>query len=189
MLQNVIDLLIEDHREVEALVRQLLTEEQAEPRRELADAVIGHLVRHAVAEETIVYPVIRTHLPDGEQAVEHDKEEHKRLETLMKEMEGAETGGPEFFDLVGRLQTVLSDHVQDEEQEQFPLLREKLSGELLTGMGAAVEALKLVAPTRPHPEAPQSALFHLTVGPGVGLVDRLRDALSSKTKTYTGTST
>ena len=51
----------------------------------------------------------------------------------------------------------------------------------LEAMGTQVEALKKVAPTRPHPNAPNNALFHLTVGPGVGLVDRLRDALSTKT--------
>jgi hypothetical protein len=45
-----------------------------------------------------------------------------------------------------------------------------------------VAALKKVAPTRPHPGAPNNALFHLSVGPGVGLVDRLRDAISTKTK-------
>jgi hemerythrin superfamily protein len=184
--ENVLDLLTADHREVEELVRQLLDEQDPERRRELADTVIGQLVRHSVAEETIVYPVMQARLENGSESVEHDKAEHKQLETVMREMEGAEAGGPEFYELVRRLQTVLADHVKDEEQDQFPLLRERLDDTVLTGMGAAVEALKKVAPTRPHPNAPQSALFHLTVGPGVGLVDRLRDALSSKTKAYTG---
>jgi hemerythrin superfamily protein len=186
---NVVDLLIADHREVEELLRELVAEESAERRRELVDTVIGQLVRHAVAEETIVYPMVSSHVPDGAAAVEHDKQEHKQVETILKEMEGAEAGGPEFFDLVGRLQAVLDDHIADEEEHQLPQLRAALDEQTLMGMGRAVEALKLVAPTRPHPQAPQSALFHLTVGPGVGLVDRLRDLLSSKTTTYTGAST
>lgn len=186
MPQNVVDLLMADHREAEELLQQLMTEDSPEARRELADALIGHLVRHSVAEEAIVYPVMRSHLADGEQAVEHDKEEHRRLEVVMKEMEAGETGGPEFFELLGRLQSVLADHVKDEETQQLPVLRAELDEDVLKGMGGAVEALKLVAPTRPHPEAPKSPLFHLTVGAGVGLVDRLRDALSSKTAAYTG---
>ena len=170
----------------EAMVRELVAEESPERRRDLADAVIGHLVRHSVVEETIVYPVMRSHLPDGDAAVDHDKQEHRRLETIMKEMEAGETVVPEFFELVGRLQAVLADHIEDEEGSQLPQLRASLDDDLLAGMGRAAAALKLVAPTRPHPEAPKTPLFHLTVGPGIGLVDRLKDALSSKTRTYTG---
>ena len=44
----------------------------------------------------------------------------------------------------------------------------------------AVEAAKKAAPTRPHPSAPHSALFHKTVGPGIGMVDRLRDKLTGR---------
>ncbi|HUR51891.1 MAG TPA: hemerythrin domain-containing protein [Mycobacteriales bacterium] len=181
MAQNVIDLLTADHREVTELVQELLGTEDLERRRELADTIIGELVRHSVAEETVVYPVIRKELPDGDQAVEHDTEEHKELERLMKEMEGCKVGEPYFLDLVGKLQTVLADHVADEEQEQFPQLRTHLDEERLTSMGAAVEALKKVAPTRPHPAAPNDALFHMVVGPGVGMIDRMRDVLTTKT--------
>ncbi|MCU1564171.1 MAG: cation-binding protein, partial [Arthrobacter sp.] len=34
--------------------------------------------------------------------------------------------------------------------------------------------------TRPHPHAPHSELFHKTVGPGVGMIDRLRDKLTGR---------
>ena len=43
-----------------------------------------------------------------------------------------------------------------------------------------MEAAKTIAPTRPHPGSPNSELFHMTIGPGVGMVDRLRDALSGR---------
>ena len=49
-------------------------------------------------------------------------------------------------------------------------------------LGRKVEAAKQVAPTRPHPGSPNSELFHMTVGMGVGMVDRLRDALSGRIK-------
>ena len=50
----------------------------------------------------------------------------------------------------------------------------------LVTMGEKVQAAKKLAPTRPHPSAPHSALFHKTIGPGVGMIDRLRDALSGR---------
>jgi hypothetical protein len=43
-----------------------------------------------------------------------------------------------------------------------------------------VDTAKKLAPTRPHPGTPHSALFHKIVGPGVGLVDRLRDKLTNR---------
>ena len=42
------------------------------------------------------------------------------------------------------------------------------------------ETAKKLAPTRPHPGAPNSEVFHKLVGPGVGLVDRLRDKLTGR---------
>lgn len=181
MPENVIDLLVTDHREVVTAVEAVLATDDPQQRRELIDPIIGQLVRHSVAEETVVYPVMRQSLPDGDAAVEHDTKEHKELEVIMKNLESADAATPLFVGLVGQLKEVLDDHVKDEEDEQFPLLRKHLDEDRLVSMGAAVEALKKIAPTRPHPAAPNNALFHLTVGPGVGLVDRLRDALSSRT--------
>jgi hemerythrin superfamily protein len=177
---DVIDVLTTDHREVEELVREILAATDADRRRDSAEQMIAELVRHAVAEEMFVYPAMRDHLPDGEQAVEHDIEEHKQLESLMKEIEGADAGGPEFVQLVTKLQQVLADHVRDEEGEQFPLLRQHIPADKLSGLADRVEAAKKVAPTRPHPAAPNNELFHKLVGPGVGFVDRLRDRLTNR---------
>jgi hemerythrin superfamily protein len=178
---DVVDELTTDHREALEILDRLGTTLDPEERRDLADTVIGELVRHSVAEEMYVYPAMREHLPDGREVTEHDAEEHKELERVMKELESTATGDPRFDELVGDLTEKLRHHVRDEEDEQFPQLREHVPLDELEAMGGAVEVLKKVAPTRPHPEAPNNMLFHLTVGPGVGLVDRLRDALSTKT--------
>jgi hemerythrin superfamily protein len=178
--RDVIDVLTADHREVEELTREILAATDSDRRRDSAEQMIAELVRHAVAEEMFVYPAIRDHLPNGEQAVEHDIEEHKELESLMKEIERADAGAPEFVQLITKLQQVLADHVLDEEGEQFPLLRQHIPADKLLGLADKVEAAKKVAPTRPHPAAPNSELFHKLVGPGVGFVDRLRDRLTNR---------
>nr|BFF24347.1 hypothetical protein GCM10025732_23120 [Glycomyces mayteni] len=41
-------------------------------------------------------------------------------------------------------------------------------------------AAKEFAPTRPHPHAPDSTPANLVVGPGVGLVDHIRDVLEHR---------
>ena len=134
----------------------------------------------AQAEEMYVYPAMKQHLPGGEAAVEHDIEEHKALERTMKELEGCSAEDPRFTELVRELRGQLHHHATDEENDQFPKLRANVSREKLVEMREQVDKAKKLAPTRPHPAAPNAELFHKLVGPGVGLVDRLRDRLTGR---------
>jgi hemerythrin superfamily protein len=177
--RDVVDILTSDHHEVMDLVSRIPSADPGQ-RRDMADTVIAELMRHSVAEEMYVYPAMKEHLPDGESEVQHDVEEHQQLVEVMKELEGIDSADPRFLEALGRLETVLRDHVADEERDQFPQLRARLPREQLVEIGAKVETAKKAAPTRPHPSAPHSELFHKTVGPGVGLVDRLRDKLTGR---------
>ncbi|WP_380169542.1 hemerythrin domain-containing protein [Jannaschia sp. R86511] len=178
--RDVVDVLTADHHlmlETAAGIRAATSEAD---KRELADLLIAELVRHSVAEELWVYPAMRRHLPDGDRAVDDDVAEHQELEVLLKRLEGVGPEDERFDVLVARLEGVLADHVRDEETDQFPQLRAAVPHEELVLMAERVEAVKQVAPTRAHPGAPNSALFHALAGPGVGLVDRLRDRLTGR---------
>jgi hemerythrin superfamily protein len=178
--QDVVDVLTTDHREATSLIAQIWSTADADQRRDLADTLISELVRHSVAEEMYVYPAMKKHLPDGDEAVQHDTEEHKELEATMKELEAVDAGETRFEELVRKLETTLRDHISDEEADQFPQLRARVPREELVEMAGKVEGAKKLAPTRPHPSAPNAAVFHKLVGPGVGLVDRLRDKLTGR---------
>jgi hypothetical protein len=174
--QDVVDILTTDHHEVLDLLQQIKITANSEERRDLADTVISELV----AEEMYVYPAMKKYLQDGDEAVDHDVEEHKELEQTMKKLESVDAQSPEFTQLLGELEDILRDHVSDEENEQFPQLRAQVPREELIEIGGKVENAKKLAPTRPHPLAPNSEVFHKLVGPGVGLVDRLRDKLTGR---------
>jgi hemerythrin superfamily protein len=133
--QDVVDLLTTDHHEVLDLLQQIKISTDAEERRDLADIVISELVRHSVAEEMYVYPAMRKYLPDGEQAVDHDTEEHKELEGTMKKLESADAQSAEFDQLLAELETTLRDHVLDEEGDQFPQLRAQVPQDELVEIG------------------------------------------------------
>jgi hemerythrin-like domain-containing protein len=178
--QDVVDILTSDHREALDLVERIKASNDPAERRDLADTVIAELVRHSVAEEMFVYPAMADHLPNGKEAVEHDTAEHKELERTMKELEKADASDPDFLRVIGVLENILRDHVQDEENEQFPQLRTHVPREKLVELAGKAGTAKKIAPTRPHPLAPNNELFHKAVGPGVGLVDRLRDKLTGR---------
>ncbi len=178
--RDVIDTLVTDHREVGELFDRIEATTDPAERRDLADSLISELVRHSVAEEMYVYPAIRDHFPDGEGVVDDDTSEHKQLEALMKQLEGADASAPEFLTAVGELRRAFEHHISEEEAEQFPQLREHIPQDQLAELMGKVQTAKKLAPTRPHPAAPNAELFHKLVGPGVGMVDRLRDKLTGR---------
>ncbi|MCB9429828.1 MAG: hemerythrin domain-containing protein [Actinobacteria bacterium] len=179
--EDVLDLLAEEHHEAEQMLEELSSQDKQEhDPRELADRLTASLVRHSVAEEMYVYPAMREHLEDGDAAVEHDISEHQELEELLKRLEGLEPGDEQWPEVVAALRETLADHVADEENDHFPRLRAEVPEDVLIDLRDKVEMAEQVAPTRPHPSAPHSELFHKIVGPGVGMVDRLRDALAGR---------
>lgn len=110
---DVIDELITDHREALELLDRTTSITEPDQRREPADTVISEVVWHTVAEEMYVYPAMREHLPDGDQAVEHDTEEHQQLETVPPSER-------RFDALVRDMTEKLRHRAHSEETEQFP---------------------------------------------------------------------
>jgi hypothetical protein len=98
----------------------------------------------------------------------------------MKKLEGPDADSAEFSQLLDEFESSLRHHVDDEEQEQFPELRARIPRDELVDLAGKVETAKKLAPTRPHTLAPNNQVFHKLVGPGVGLVDRLRDKLTGR---------
>ena len=177
---DVVDILTADHREMIELIGRIKGTSDADQRRDLADTVIAEVVRHAVAEEMYVYPAVEASVPNGARMVEHDKEEHQEIVEVMKQIEDLSPSDQAFMSRVQQLEAQLLHHANDEESEQFPQLRAHLTAGQLVELGEKVQTAKKLAPTRPHPSAPHSELFHKTIGPGVGMIDRLRDKLTAR---------
>ncbi len=184
--RDVVDLLSADHREFERIFQQLeglrgATDEASVTRkRELVDEVTIGLAKHSVAEETQVYPRVEKEL-DKEEA-EHSKEEHAEAEETMKRLERMDADDPGFDSAVAELIQEIRSHVEHEEGVMFAELRSRFSREQLVEMAGKVEAVKKIAPTRPHPMTPNQPGIRLAVGPVASLLDHLRDAVSGRGK-------
>ncbi|MFD0432562.1 hemerythrin [Streptomyces sp. WAC 01325] len=180
---NVIDELMTDHREVEELFGRIegLTPGSAD-RKLYADQVTMELVRHSVAEEAYLYPAVRRHVAGGDAIADREIEDHSTAEHIMKDLERCDAGDPEFDRLIGMLMSEVRSHIADEEQNLFPQLRTACPPDALDDLGDKVRQAKKVAPTRPHPAAPDKPPANKLLAPGAGLVDRLRDALTGRGK-------
>jgi hemerythrin superfamily protein len=100
---DIVDEIIADHRQVEAVFGEIENSSDPSNRRELVEHVITELVRHSVGEEQYLYPTARNMLPDGEQVADHELKEHAEAEEVMKELENTDEGDPKFDALVRTL--------------------------------------------------------------------------------------
>ncbi|WP_067964747.1 hemerythrin domain-containing protein [Nocardiopsis trehalosi] len=178
---DLIDVIVSDHREVERIFTELesagLT---AERRRDLVDHVVAELVRHSVAEEQYMYPAARKVLPDGDEIVDHELEEHAEAEQVMRDITRLDPGDPAYDERVRALIADIRHHIQDEERDLLPRLRSACDTTELRELGRKVLQAKKSAPTRPHPAAPDTPPLNKVLDPGAGLVDRMRDALTGR---------
>lgn len=178
---DLIAVILEDHRRFKAVFAELeRPAAEGDGRKDLVDHVIAELVRHEVAEEQFMYPAARSRLADGDELADHELEEHAGAEEVMKELEGLGPEDPRFEGLVARMVEDVRHHMDEEEQHLLPRLREACDEEELQHLGYQVLAAKEFAPTRPHPHAPDTPPANLLLGPGVGFIDKIRDALSGR---------
>jgi hemerythrin superfamily protein len=182
--RDVIEVLTHDHREVEQMFAELETlrgatgEVEKQRRKDLVDQATIELVRHSVAEEAEVYPAVKEKVDIGE--AERAKHEHAEAEETMKRLERLDPDDASFDQELATLMREIREHVAEEEGQMFPHMRQVFSQQELVELGAKVESVKKMAPTRPHPSAPDEPPADKLLGPVTGLFDRMRDAVTGR---------
>lgn len=188
--RDVIDLLSQEHREIEELFVRL--EELAATRdspdsageraeaRGIADQAITELTRHWVAEEQHLYPAVRENVPTLEPVADRELAEHAKAERNMKTLERLDPDDEEFWIRTEVLIGLVRAHVEVEEGKVFPGLRDAVPRELLVELGGKVGTAQRTGPSHPHPAAPDRPPGNRLVDPAAGLMDRIRDAVSGR---------
>lgn len=179
---DAIALLTADHLTVEQLFQRY---EQLPPgddrsRRQVVDEVIKELSIHAAIEEMFFYPYIRDEVDGGEKLAEHGLDEHQEVKNLLADLEDRDPNDPEFDRNVRAVIDDVREHVQEEEREFFPKVRQAATDDQLAELGERLERGKSAAPTRPHPNAPNTPPGNMIAGPAAAMLDRARQALSRK---------
>ena len=181
---DAIALLVKDHETVEKLFEKF---EQTGPRamkarRTLADRMVQELSVHAAIEEQVLYPAIRESLPEVDDDVLEALEEHHVAKWVLSEIDAMSPEHERFQAKVTVLIESVRHHVEEEEEELFPKVRKAFSAEQLEQIGEALAEAKKIAPTRPHPKAPDTPPGNIVAGPGAALLDKARDAAKKARK-------
>jgi hypothetical protein len=145
------------------------------------DAVLRELYRlvfpHAFAEESVLWPVIRRLLPDGETLTLRIEQEHQEVNELVTALESHPVGSSDRPAVLRRLSQVLREDVRDEEDELLPRLQQRLSARQLRVLGLAWEVTRRIAPTRAHPVVARRPPGNVAAALPLTMIDRARDRL------------
>ncbi|MFE2324351.1 hemerythrin domain-containing protein [Streptomyces sp. NPDC059385] len=180
---NMLEELMADHREVEEIFARIQAMTgQGQQLRDLVDEVTIELVRHSVAEEQYLYPAVRKYIEGGDRLADKELQDHSRVEKILKRLEKMSTDDAQMSPVLQQLMDEVAAHVEDEENNLFPMLRRACSAETLRELGDKTRRAKAMAPTRPHPSAPTTPPANKLLAPGVGLVDRARDFVTGRGK-------
>jgi hemerythrin superfamily protein len=175
---DAITLLKQDHKTVEGLFKQFekAGDDAQARKRALVDQMIRELSVHATIEELVFYPAVKGISEDLRDHVLESLEEHHVMKWLCKELDGLSPTDERFDAKTTVLIETVRHHVDEEEQEFFPIVREKLGRKVLGELGELLATAKKTAPTHPHPRAPDEPPGNVVAGMVAALVDRARDA-------------
>jgi hemerythrin superfamily protein len=173
---DVIRVLLEQH----ARIRELFTDLKAAMgghKRQAFDELRALLAVHETAEEMVLRPISKG--AAGEAVVTARNKEEEEATKVLKDLERMDITSNLFGRKIAILETMVLQHAENEENEEFPHVLAQCDAEMRQSMGKALKGAESIAPTHAHPStAGESAAAHMVIGPFMSLVDRARDALS-----------
>jgi len=138
---NALQILEQDHKKVKGFFQEARNTTDRSNLKQIFDKIDTELEIHAHIEETIFYPAIEDH-EEFKDMVAVALEEHQEAKTLLEELEELGAGDHEFGSKLQQLMEAVEDHVQEEEGEMFPKIRELFDEDELEQLGKELESAK-----------------------------------------------
>jgi hemerythrin superfamily protein len=151
MSTDAIVMLKADHREIKNLFRRFQESgDRATARRgKIVDQILEALTVHTYLENECMYPATRELLPDLEDDVLESYEEHHVADVLCMELAAMSPDDERFTAKTMVLIESVTHHIDEEEQDWFPKVRQRLGRKQLQEIGARMLELRKSAPRRP----------------------------------------
>jgi hemerythrin superfamily protein len=138
-MSDVVEMIMADHRELERLFGKLRDEPDSRPL--LVPVVAALLSAHSRAEEAEVYPAAKNEAGETDD-VAHSQQEHLEAEKLLHELAGTDPNSSAFDTVLRQFVDAVTHHVEDEEKNVLPGIREQLSQQRREQLGAAFAAVR-----------------------------------------------
>ena len=139
---EILQLLHQEHEEVQGLFEQFQKSVSAKNGEKKADAIskqiLDDLKLHTELEEKIVYPNLKEQEP---KIFYESEEEHHVVDLLIKELERMKVSAPEYAAKMTVMEENVKHHIQEEESQMFKLISQ-LPDDTLSEMAEAWKSQK-----------------------------------------------
>jgi len=133
------DLLKQQHREIEELLREIETSEEESDRRSLREEMANALAAHTSVEEEIFYPAALEALGPGAR-IREALEQHALVDFALYRLLSVSVNDESFPAKVASLKDVLMDHLEEEESELLPQADGEMERDQLEQLGDRLAA-------------------------------------------------
>ena len=172
--QTMFEALHSDHQAIGAMLADTrLTGAGADAAAEREQLVMA-LVRHFVAEEQYLYPLVRQHLDGGGDLADDGIDADRECEAQLKPLEDPDLDAAALGNVLTRVAAAFDAHVGRQEK-WFGELASTGSPEQLAGLGDDIIGAEQLAPTRPRGFAPESPAANKVISFVEGYLDHVRD--------------
>jgi hemerythrin-like domain-containing protein len=191
-MPDAFEVLRSDHAAVEHLLAALETSPGHSAgagstvlaaRKEVAQRLVIDSSRHEAAEEEYFWPIVRERLADGATLADEAIAQEQEAKEALARLDKLNPDQDEFDEVIADFVPAARRHIEFEETQVWPALRDALSSAEAGELGEELARAKGRGPTRPHPHAPANPGVLKAAGPAVAAVDKLRDAASGRGRT------
>ncbi len=174
------NLILQDHNLIKTVYEKFKSSPSKEEAEKWRNELVYEIARHSIAEELILYPLLRKKLPEGESLFQESIKEHHEIKENLYKAQGIDPSSEDFKKKINNVMDLLMKHVEKEEKEILPSLTKHISEEERIKAGNAFSRRKLIVPTRPHTMVPEdpptlNSILGLLTSP----IDKFRDLFTS----------
>ncbi|KAH7176000.1 HHE domain-containing protein [Dactylonectria macrodidyma] len=183
-MSSISDAIVKDHRELERYYNKVVNSVNLDHQERFSNQFTWELAHHSVAEELIIYLAFEKYLgPKGKEMAENDRKEHyrdtdyKKVKELLKEFQQLKPKEPEYILKLKEIWTLLSKHIEEEEDRDLPALKGALQNQFgeSESMAKSFSRTKAFVPSRSHPSAGEHPPFETVMGLMTAPIDHIAD--------------
>jgi hypothetical protein len=154
-MEDVFDVLAEDHEEIRQVLAELekgpiaatgATEDQLMLRQIMTEELIIEQSKHEEIELICLWPAVREHVPGGERLADRAICAELEIVTLLAELDELDVSQPPFEQVLSRFTEACREHFGFEEQQLWPRLRAALPPRAAADLGRKVLVARLAVP-------------------------------------------
>jgi len=176
--KDIITILRSEHNLVTSLYKKFESCNDTTEKYSIAYNLIKLLSLHAAKEEMALYPMIQQKFPTGKQIVEHALKEHLQVKQDLYELDQNMNtfSMNQLSSKLGKTVGEVEHHVQEEEEQILSKLSKYLTPQEMTQVRDDFNNALSIAPSRPHPDAPNTPPQNKVVNAATMPADAARDA-------------